>query len=91
MRQRINDTNMSYIDGCTIVINICLLVGLELVNGIRYLEPQKNVLCVAIYARATPRHFLMSMTTMGQLRHADYRGVLMLKSLFLSMNKTKDP
>ena len=49
------------------------------VDGIRCLEPQRNVLCVAISARATPRHFLIWMRTMGQLQHAGYRGVFMLK------------
>ena len=42
----------------------------------------KNILCVAIKARATPRHFHIWLTTVGQLRHADYRGAFVLKYAF---------
>ena len=53
-----------------------------LVYGIHYLEPQKNVFCVATKARAIPRHFLIWMRTVGQIRHADYRGVFVIKYAF---------
>ena len=46
-----------------------------LVDGIHYLKPLKNVLCIAISTRATPRHFLIRMRTFGQLWHTGYRCV----------------
>ena len=51
-----------------------------LVDGIHYLEPQQ--FCVVIRARAIPRHFLIWMRTVGQLRHADYCGAFMFKYAF---------
>ena len=43
MRQSIHDTNMSYIETCTIVIDI-LHIGRTgvLVDGLHYLQPQKK-------------------------------------------------
>ena len=47
------------------MIDLSLLVGLGRVwvDGIHYLEPQQNIICVAITARATHHHFLIWMRT----------------------------
>ena len=50
----------------------------------------KNFHCVAIRARATPRHFLIWMRTVGQLRRTDNPSVVMLTHI-LSVNETKNP
>ena len=43
MRQSIHDTNMSYIETCTIVIDILhIFRNGVLVDGLHYLEPQKK-------------------------------------------------
>ena len=74
IRQSTHDTIMSYINTCMVVIDMFYIGMTEvLVDGIHYLEPQKNVFCVAIRARATPRHYIILLRTVWQLRHADYR------------------
>ena len=92
MWQSIPDTNMSYIDICTIMIDIFYIgrFGI-LLRWHTIFGTTENVLCVAIRARATPRYFLIWKRTVGQLRQADYRGVFMLKYAFLSMDETKNP
>ena len=48
-----------------------------------------TALCVALRARVAPRHYLIWMTTLEQLRHADYRSVFMLKCAFYRLTRQR--
>ena len=84
MRQCIHNTHISYIDTCTLVIDIFLHWQQWSLGRWRTLfGTTKNVLCAAIRLCASPRHFLIWMRAVGQRRRADYRGVFLLNYALL--------
>ena len=91
MRQSIRDTPMCRTSIPVQLWLIYLYTGRIVVSvgGIRYLEPRKTVIPVAIRRRATVGHFLIWMRTVGQLRHADYRDVFMLNYSFYQWTRQR--